>query len=344
MPAGWVQAGVAVIGAGESIAANQAAGKAAEKNAAYNESNQQAGETLNTKAMDVANQPFVAYDKPMTAPLSGNQRSAIDTAKSFANSDIPQADNASATGILNSIENNPWSADQANKWTNPYTEQVINPALAQSNKSYLENLSKLNANGAPGSFGNGRNAVMASNLTAAHNLDDASLTANLSSTAYDKALSGVPNDQKTKLATAAAYEAAGQDITKMTGEQIQSLLATGNVEQVTNQAGMSAQYNEFIRQQGWSANQLNPLISAVKGGSANTNVQAKPASNVANQLLGLGSTLAGLWGGGASGGSGFDPNGTGSYGSVDQSSLDTQASQSLDSASNFALAQSLPIG
>jgi hypothetical protein len=54
-----------------------------------------------------------------------------------------------------------------------------------------------------------------------------------------------------------------------------------------------------MRQQNWSAQQLGSLISAVGVAKGSPSQAAPVQSNTANQLLGLGSTVAGLFGGGS---------------------------------------------
>lgn len=298
MPAGWVTAGAAAIGAGESIAGNQAAAGAQKANNANNAIVSGAQNTMLGQAEGIANTPFTPYSGTMAAPLSSNEQQGVSLASSTAAGGVAQGDVAQGTSLLASEQ--PWSAATEAKYASPYTNAVEQAALANQNQSYLKSLSGLQAGeGGTDSFGNARNAIAEADLTSQNNLNVGTLTANLNQQAYDSAIQTWQADNQMKTAAANAYMNAGNDITQMTSDQISDLMKTGGVQQVTAQTGLTDAYNEFLRQQGWSANQLGSLISAVsasKGGPQAAPVQ----SNIGNQLLGLGSTLAGLWGGGSS--------------------------------------------
>jgi hypothetical protein len=322
MPAGWVAAAGAVVSAGESVASNQAAKSANAKNNANNAVLSGAQNTMLNDAQSIANQPYTPYSGTLTAPMSGNEQQGYSMASSVANSGVAQGDNAAAVGQINAVANNPWNANTAKTYMNPYTQQVTDNAISNQNKSYLESLSGLKEQGAGSdAFGGGRNAIAESNLAATNNQNIGTLTAQSDANAYNTAFSQWQGDNNMKLAAAKSYEDAGQDVTNMNSTQIADLMKTGGVAQVISQTDLSNQYGQFLRQQGWSANQLQSLIGAVgsdKGSPAQT---APIQSNIGNQLLGLGSTVAGLYGGGTS-----------SAGSVYGSGAPTSADISGDTA------------
>ena len=301
MPAGWVEAGAAVVGAGESIASNQSAASTAAKNNAGAAQLAGAQGTMLNQAETVANQPYQAYTGTLTAPMSGNEQQGYSLASSTANNGVAQGDNAAATSLVGQVANNGWNANTAATYMNPYTSAVTDASVAAANKSYLQNLAQTQVGEAgAGSFGNDRTAIEEGELAGQNQLNVGNLTATGNAQAYDQAINTWQADNNTKLAAANAYEEAGQDVTNMTSTQIADLMKTGGVAQVINQTDLSNQYGQFMRQQGWSAQQLQSLIGAVgtaKGSPAQT---APVQSNIANQLLGLGSTVAGLFGGGSS--------------------------------------------
>jgi hypothetical protein len=328
MPAGWVSAGIAAIDAGESIASNQSAASAAKKNNAGAAQLAGAQGSMLNQAENVAQQPFTPYTGTMTAPMSGNQQQAYSLASSTATNGIAQGDNQQATGLISQVANNGWNADTASKYMSPYTAAVTDASVAASNKQYLQSLAGIQSGAAgSGSFGNSREAIQEGQLAADQNLNVGQLTATGNANAYDKAISTWQSDNQQKLAAASAYEQAGMDVTNMTSSQISDLMKTGGVAQVIAQTDLSNQYAQFMRQQNWSAQQLGSLISAV--GSAKGSPAQTPAiqSNTANQLLGLGSTVAGLFGGGSSSGSGAPPMGSSGAGMYDSGA--TTGSNSL---------------
>lgn len=309
MPAGWVSAGVAAVDAGESIASNNAAASAAKKNNAAASQLSGAQGSMLTQAEGVAQQPFTPYTGTLTAPMSGNQQLGYNlAANTAATGGAGGAAATAGTNLLGQVAaNSDWNSATAAKYMNPYTQDVTNSAIANSNQSYLQSLaSQQTGQAGSGAIGGDRAAVGSAALAGQQSLNVGSLTATGNANAYNNAMQAWSTDNNTKIAAANAYESAGQDITKMNSQQISDLMQTGGVSQVIAQTDLNNQYGQFMREQGWSAQQLGSLISAV-GTAKGSGTQSAPVqSNTANQLMGLGSTVAGLFGGG-SGGTSVDP-------------------------------------
>lgn len=298
MPAGWVTAAAAAVDAGESISANNSAKGAASANNTTNSTVAGAQDQMLNQAESVANQPFVAYTGTMTAPMSGNQQQAYSLAGSNAIEQAGQGDVQQGTNLLASEQ--PWNEATESTYANPYTQDVTNAALANQNKSYLQSMAQLQTGeGASSSFGNSRDAIQEADLTANNTLNVGTTTANSNAASYNAAMSAWQADNSAKTSAATAYMNAGSDITNMNNSDIQDLLQTGGVSQVIAQTDLSNQYAQFMRQQGWSAQQLQSLVQGVGTAKGNAQVSAPVQSNVGNALLGLGSTVAGLYGGGS---------------------------------------------
>jgi hypothetical protein len=342
MPAGWVSAGVAVVGAGESIMSNNAAAGTAKANNATSAQIGAAQGTMLNDASTIANTPFTPYTGTLTAPMSGNEQQGYSQASNVANAGQAQADNAKATGQIDAVANNPWNAQTAQTYMNPYTQQVTDNAIANQNKSYLTSLAGLKENAAGSSaFGGGRNAIAESNMASTNAMNIGTLTADSNAKAYDTAFSNWQADNQTKLNASNAYEAAGQDLTNMNSAQISDLMKTGGVSQAINQTDLTNQYGQFMRQQGWSAQQLQSLIGAVgtaKGSPAQT---APVQSNTANQLMGLGSTVAGLFGGGSTSSSNSSPDAAFASGGSVSDAATSASAPSFDSSSISGLSSTL---
>lgn len=314
MPAGWISAGVAAVGAVESISANQDAKAAAKTNNANAAQLQGAQGAMLNQATAVSQQPFQAYTGTMVAPMSGNEQQGYSLASKTATDGVAQGLNGKANSLIDQVGGSNWNSDTAAKFMNPYTSAVTDASVAASNKSYLQNLAGLQTGTAgSGAFGGSRAAIAESNLTGQQAMNVGSLTAHGNADAYDSAMKAWQADNTTKLNAADAYNKSGQDVTNMTSAQISDLMKTGGVSQVISQTNLASQYSEFMRQQNWSANQLGSLISAVGSAKGSPSQTAPVQSNTANQLLGLGSTVAGLFGGkssaGSSGGNSGMPSG-----------------------------------
>lgn len=321
MPAGWVSAGVAVVGGVESYMNNQDAKSAANKNNANAAQLAGAQGTMLNQAQGIADQPFQAYTGTMTAPMSGNQQQGYTLANKAATDGVAQADNAAATGLVGQVANNSvFDSAAAQKYMNPYTQGVTDAAVTASNKQYLQNLSAIQTGAAgSGAFGGSRQAISEATLRSNQNMNVGSLTATGNANAYDSAFKSWQADNNTKLAAATAYENAGQDVTQMNSAQISDLMKTGGVSQVIAQTDLANQYQQFMRQQNWSSDRLGSLINAVGAAKGSLSQSVAPASNAANQLLGLGSTVAGLFGGSSSSTGNYANSGAPSSAEISQS-------------------------
>lgn len=302
MPAGWVAAAGAAVSAGESIESNQAQASATKANNAANAGLTAAQGSMLNQAESVAQQPYQAYTGTLTAPMSANEQQGNTLASQTASNGVAQQDNSAATGLAGQEAANGWNANTEAEYANPYTSAVTNQAVTAANKSYLQNLAQVQSGEAgSGSFGNGRTAIEEGELAGQNQLNIGNITTTDNANSYNAALNAWQADNSRMSQAAGNYEAAGQDLTNMTSDQISDLMKTGGVAQGIAQTDLNNQYNQFMRQQNWSATQLGSLISAVgadKGSPAQT---AAVQSNTANQLLGLGSTVAGLYGGSSSG-------------------------------------------
>lgn len=328
MPAGWVSAGAAALGAVQGIEAGNAAKAASKANAAEAAVVNEAKNTALSDAESVASQPYQAYTGSYAAPMSGNQQQAYTLASNEANSGQAQTDNSKATSLIDQVANGNWNSQTAQQYMNPYTLAVTDAATKAQQQSYLQSLGQLKASEAQsGAFGGSSSALAQSNLAAQNAMAKGQLTAQNNANAYDTAFKNWSSDQTMKLNAAKSYEEAGQDITQMTGQQVQQLLQTGGVSQAIAQTNLNGQYQEFLRQQNWSSNQLKDLLSATSGGTQQ--VSAGQQSSTANSLLGLGSTLAGLYG------SGFGSSGSSdNYGLGSSSSLTASAGAAGDYTAN----------
>lgn len=304
MPAGWVAGASALAGAAENMSANNEARKTSDKNNATAAQLAGAQGAMLTQAEQVAQQPFQAYTGDLTAPLAGNQQQGLSMASKTATDGVAQGLSQQGTSLLDQVGSSTWNSDTAQKYMNPYSSAVTDKAIEEANRGYLQNLSGLQTREAgSGAFGGGRGAIQEAELAGTHNRDIGSLRASGNANAYDSAMKAWQADNQTKLQAANAYQQAGQDVTRMNSQQIQDLMQTGGVARVVAQTNLSNQYDQFMRQQNWSADRLNTLINAYGVTKGSTSQTQRPASNTTNQLLGLASTVAGIYGGGGGFGS-----------------------------------------
>lgn len=300
MPAGWVAGGVAGAGALENIFGNNSANDAVKANNKQAGIVNQATDTMLSEAQQVANQPYVPYTGEYGAPLSSNQGQAVALASKDANAGTGQGLVEQGVNEINQEANNNFTPQNIAKYENPYTSSVVANEIEQANRSYDQSVGQAKIHDAQSSaFGGSGTAIEMGELAGQNQLNIGQLTATGYSNAYNAAVNAWQADNQRMSSAAQSYEQAGGDITQMNSNDIQQLLQTGGAAQAVAQTNLTGQYNEFLRQQGWSANQLQTLINGVGvAGKSTQQINPQYQSNVANSLLGLGSTLAGLYGGG----------------------------------------------
>jgi hypothetical protein len=255
---------------------------------------QQANSTAYSKAESIANTPYTPYTGTQVAPITGGQQQAITQAQTVANNGQAQSDVANSENLAGQIAGNGWSSSTAQKYMNPYTQNVTDVAQKQLNQQYANTINAQNATAAStGAFGGDRAALTNANTTGQYLYQSGNLAATNQANAYNSAIQTWQADNNRAQQAASSYQAAGNDITQMNSQQIKDLLATGGVVQATQQMQLNANYNNYLDQRNWSANELQPLLQATgnKGTPANPTPQ-----NTASDLLGMGSALAGYFG------------------------------------------------
>ena len=194
-------------------------------------------QTLLPFATNISQQEFTPYTGEMVAgvsPLSLGAQEQFGQIADIANM-TPQ-DFAAMT--------------QANM--NPFQEQVIDAALARSQRERdIARTGEMADITRAGAFGNERRGVFEAERQAAFELGQNEMIANLMSQGYSQA-------QAQTMAQLGARQGAA-------GQAAAGMMQLGNLEQLTAQAGLDAQMQEFMRQQQFPLQQLGALVSAASG-------------------------------------------------------------------------------
>ena len=261
--------------------------------------------TMLGQAQAVANQPYQTYQGPLTAGASDVQQNlfsgiggltlpqnygaSMSNAGAYTppNTNVPtqvQSVSQAANGTQNTtpnLNNFGASGDQnslINQYMNPYLQASLTPQLnmltqqAQTNEQ--NDLGKLTSQGA---YGGSRQAVL-------QGMDQNALLANQANvigqgynTAYNNALGQFNTEQQQ-------------------GNQLANTMNTiGQTQQGINQAGVTADYNEFLNQRNYPMQQLQFEQSMLQGlptsTVTNTPTQATGIQGLSSAVGGLG-TLA----------------------------------------------------
>ena len=263
--------------------------------------------TMLGQAQAVANQPYQTYQGPLTAGASDVQQNlfsgiggltlpqnygaSMSNTGAYAppNTNVPtqvQSVSQAANGTQNTtpnLNNFGASGDQnslINQYMNPYLQASLTPQLnmltqqAQTNEQ--NDLGKLTSQGA---YGGSRQAVLQGMDQNALLANQANMIGQGYNTAYNNAL-GQFNTEQTQ------------------GQNLASTMANiGGQQQALNQAGVTADYNEFLNQRQYPQQQLQFEQSMLQGlpiSTVSNAVQPQTGlSSLASTIGGLGSLLTG---------------------------------------------------
>jgi len=310
---------------------------------------------LFNRANTFADQPFTAYGGPRVAGLTPFQQRATSAMSDIADTNgqifnqfnvmtqDPLRNRPSAT--VNALAaNNATLADRGNAaisglttpfneanltgYMNPYTQAVIDPALADIARRSATQATDLRSNAVrTGSFGGSRNALAQQELERNTMGEMGRLSANERAKAYTEAADQYRKDQTAIPGLYAAGQALNRGGIEAAGQRagyeaqglglIQSLMganqgrsatevapmaAQGGLEQALAQAGIDASYGDYITQRDWGNRGLEALRGALgvgqgATGATTSSTQNSPQANPIGQVIGAGAGLLGSLGG-----------------------------------------------
>jgi hypothetical protein len=230
-----------------------------------------------------ANQPYQAYQGPLTAGASGLQQQAFAGASDIASAGYKPGEFVGGFGT-----------QQATQYMNPYIQASLNPQLAelkrQSDIARLDDAGRLTRAGA---FGGSRQAIMESE--GRRNLLDkqAGLIGSGYKSAYDTGLGQFNKERE-------AEEASRQFGAGFGLKTVDQLANLGNVQRGITSEGLAADRAQFEEERDYAYNMPKYQLSLLSGlpiGANTTSVDQDTLSKLQSDIGGLASlykTLSGL--------------------------------------------------
>lgn len=193
--------------------------------------------TLLPFATDFSQQEFTPYTGEMVAGVSPLSMGAQEQFGQIANiANMTPQDFAART-----------SANMS-----PFQDQVIDAALARANRERaIARTGEMADITRAGAFGNERRGVFEAERQAAFDIGRDQMIADLMQQGFSQA-------QAQTMAQLGMQQGAA-------GQAAAGMMQLGNLEQMTQQAGLDAQMQEFMRQQNMPLQQLGALVSAAGG-------------------------------------------------------------------------------
>lgn len=276
--------------------------------------------------------PIKGYGRPMTAGVDPNQRAASTAAAAgmstgAADLDASRAMTArSVGGAAPVVTAGKFGAPEAAEYMSPYTGAVQERTMAEMGRQNEMQRADL-GDGAQGAraFGGTRQAVLEGEQARGQNANMLDYLARSNAEAYSSAQGQFERDRGARMGaetTNGQFSEAGRDrelaAAGMSGEiartatgtqtdNIMNLLRTGGVEQDAANAGLGADYNEFLRMQDAPMERSRDLMAMLAGaprnvvstGTSSGSGTSKTPGSLMNTLMGAGMMGASAFAGGA---------------------------------------------
>lgn len=329
----WGVAAAAVTAAGTAYSASQ-------KNTSTS-TQQQSPETQSatnqalSQAESIANRSYTPYTGQVVAPETSNQQEGTSLA-STGYAPAQSALETAASGIEKSASTQ-YNSSNISQYMDPYVQSVLTPELNQENINYNQERSAL-LNSKAGAFGGDRSALEEGQLEYQHGQTIAQDTGNAYSQAYTNAQNAFFADQSRQVQAANSLAAVGGDIGKLNTDQVQTLMSTGSVGQVLQQAQLNFNYQQFLENRDWSVTNLQPLLQAIDAskGVSTTGTSTPAGGSAIGEALGAAATVAGAYFTGGNNLSSSDASALGSAADAYGNAADAQVNSDLGNVAPIA--------
>ena len=258
--------------------------------------------SVNATAQNVAQTPFQPYSSnpsDFVAPVNSTQQQGINQIAGSANAAQPFFGAAAGLTAAGAGPANLGGLN-TNQYMSPFMGDVYGQALAGQQLQNQQQQSNLAGQAVTaGAFGGDRANTAQANLAYQQNLANNQTNANLLNTGYQNAQNVATQQQGAQLAaqqanlarlTGAGGQLAGIGTAAQTAAQQggQNTLAAGTVPQQTQQAGLTALYNQFLQQQAYPFQTAQFLANIAEGTGAlsgSTTTQTQPSSFFSDRRL-----------------------------------------------------------
>ena len=258
--------------------------------------------SVNATAQNVAQTPFQPYSSnpsDFVAPVNSTQQQGINQIAGSANAAQPFFGAAAGLTAAGAGPANLGGLN-TNQYMSPFMGDVYGQALAGQQLQNQQQQSNLAGQAVTaGAFGGDRANTAQANLAYQQNLANNQTNANLLNTGYQNAQNVATQQQGAQLAaqqanlarlTGAGGQLAGIGTAAQTAAQQggQNTLAAGTVPQQTQQAGLTALYNQFLQQQAYPFQTTQFLANIAEGTGAlsgSTTSQTQPSSFFSDRRL-----------------------------------------------------------
>ena len=214
---------------------------------------------VNARAEDTAKQPFQPYGGQFVAGLTPTQQAGQAATSAYSQAAQPYFGAATDLTLSGARDVGPLTQDQISYYQNPAMLATLAPTQAALQQQQGQQLAQQQAEAIRGgAFGGGRDKMQRDILRGQQQLGMGQALAPIYQQAYQTGLSTAQQQQGVVAQDLARRMQAGQQIAGLgTGAQqaalqgAQAQMAAGQVEQQTQQADLTARYQQFLQERGY---------------------------------------------------------------------------------------------
>lgn len=231
---------------------------------------------VNARAETAASGSFQPYTGQFVAGMTPTQQAGVAGTNAAANLAQPFYQAGAGLTAQGSQAVGPLTQGQIGYYQDPFTQSVVDPTLAALRQDQGQQRAQQQAQAIKsGAFGGDRAGLERANLARQQTLGTSQAIAPLYSQGYQTGVQTAVGQQGVISSDLQRKLAAGQQIAGLgTGAQgaalqgAQQQLAAGTAEQQTKQADLTAQYQQFLQQQGFPYQQAQFLANIAMGTGA----------------------------------------------------------------------------
>ncbi len=251
---------------------------------------------VNARAEQVAATPFQAYPGQFVAGLTPTQQAGIQATSAASQSAQPYYGMGAGLTLAGAQDVGPLTRGQIGYYESPYTEAVAYPTYQALRQQQGQELAQQQATAirSGAAFGD-RSGLERANLMRQQALGTAQAMAPIYQQGYGQAIQTAQQQQGVVAQDLARRMQAGQQIAGLgTGAQqaalqgAQAQLAAGTAEQQTQQADLTARYQQFLQERGYPFQVAQFLANIAMGTGAlsgSTTTTTQPAGFFSDRRL-----------------------------------------------------------
>lgn len=251
---------------------------------------------VNKRAEELASRPFQPYTGQFVAGLTGQQQAGMAGINAATGMAQPYYQTAAAMTQAGAGPVGRLTREQIREYENPYTESVVDPTRRALEQQQGQERAMLAAQAIrSGAFGGDRAGLERANLARQQSLGMAQAISPLYQQGYQQAVQTAMGQQGIRAADLQRQLAAGQQYAGLgTAAQqaalqaAQAQIGAGTLEQQTQQADLTAQYQQFLQERGYDFQVAQFLANIAMGTGAlsgSTTTTTQPSSFFSDERM-----------------------------------------------------------